>query len=325
MNCRPQTNIGFPAKNAALPGRGRGWARNAVIISALLLTCGMCSTTASAEESLPQPTDTIAITAGVNLRVWKIEAPTPHTVYVVNIDLNRSNIKVDYAIGGADPDGSGAYHTTNLTVLAAAERYGFDLAVNAGTLTHRPESSEAGNGWGSAMSPTMLDGEWLALPKKELSNAVVVHRDGRFSVGQYGTFPEDAWHIFPVHTGQLVDNGKRTHLSKKQIRYSAEPHPRTALGVDETGRQLTLLVVDGRNPDRAVGMTTDSLEEWMMGLGVYDAVNLWGGGNTALVLRSEPNAPLRVFNRPSDRNPQGFVTLRNAQTTLGFRIFGETQ
>jgi exopolysaccharide biosynthesis protein len=79
-------------------------------------------------------------------------------------------------------------------------------------------------------------------------------------------------------------------------------HPRTAVGFDATGRRLLLVTVDGRQPGHSVGMTLQELAALMRGLGAVEALNLDGGGSTALVvpdLRSSTG--VRIVNRPSDK------------------------
>lgn len=78
-------------------------------------------------------------------------------------------------------------------------------------------------------------------------------------------------------------------------------HPRTALGVDASGRRLWLVTVDGRQEPYSAGMTLPELVELMRKLGADDALNLDGGGSTAMVVRE------RVVNRPSDREGERSV------------------
>lgn len=60
-------------------------------------------------------------------------------------------------------------------------------------------------------------------------------------------------------------------------------HPRTAVGVNQAGDRLILLVVDGRRPGYSVGMTLPELADAMMALGAWDAINLDGGGSSSFV------------------------------------------
>ncbi len=296
------------------------WAGRLTLLLALL-----CGIERAYADPLPPPTEETTLAPGVELQIWKLRDPVPRSVYAVHLDLTEAQIRPSFSLGGPDPDGPGEFHATNLTVLATAERMRFDIAVNAGVLVQPPESSNAGDGWGKAYPCTMINGRWLAPPPEESrATVVVMHRDGRFSIGPSLSVPDDAEHVFPTHTGQLVENGVACRLSKGDSSTATSQHPRTAIGIDESGTHITLLIVDGRAPGTATGTTTDTLEDWMVGLGVYDAANLWGGGNTALMLRERSGGPLRIFNEPSDRTPQGFITLRSAQTTLGFSIYGTT-
>lgn len=67
--------------------------------------------------------------------------------------------------------------------------------------------------------------------------------------------------------------------------------PRTAVGLADGW--LYLVVVDGRGIGNSVGMTLEELAHFMKELGVQDALNMDGGGSSALVLKG------RVFNHPS--------------------------
>lgn len=71
-------------------------------------------------------------------------------------------------------------------------------------------------------------------------------------------------------------------------------HPRTAAGLSADGTRLYLAVADGRS-DSSVGMTCGELGRLMAELGAEDALNLDGGGSTAM-WRSD----LGVVNVPSD-------------------------
>lgn len=76
--------------------------------------------------------------------------------------------------------------------------------------------------------------------------------------------------------------------------FAAARHPRTAVGYDSRGKLFWLVVVDGRQAPRSAGMSLPELADLMLALGVDEALNLDGGGSTAMSLRG------RVVNRPSD-------------------------
>ena len=73
-----------------------------------------------------------------------------------------------------------------------------------------------------------------------------------------------------------------------------EKHPRTAVGLSEDRRTLYMMVIDGRT-EISIGVTLKDLADFMKELGAYDAVNLDGGGSTAMWTQAEG-----VLNNPSD-------------------------
>jgi exopolysaccharide biosynthesis protein len=75
--------------------------------------------------------------------------------------------------------------------------------------------------------------------------------------------------------------------------FTHAPHPRTALGLSQDGVQLYLVVVDGRR-EHVPGVTLPELAEFMDELGACTAVNLDGGGSSAMWVGD------RVVNQPSD-------------------------
>jgi signal transduction histidine kinase/CheY-like chemotaxis protein len=87
-------------------------------------------------------------------------------------------------------------------------------------------------------------------------------------------------------------------------------NPRTAVGVSEGGRRVWLVVIDGRRPGWSEGMTTDQLARLLLALGAETALNLDGGGSSALVVRDARGGQPRLVTRPSD--PTGERAVGNA-------------
>ena len=85
-------------------------------------------------------------------------------------------------------------------------------------------------------------------------------------------------------------------------------HPRSAVGV-EPGGAVWLVVVDGRQ-DASRGVTLGELAELMAGLGARDALNLDGGGSSALVVQTA-GGPARL------NLPTGYDVEREVATALG--------
>ena len=75
--------------------------------------------------------------------------------------------------------------------------------------------------------------------------------------------------------------------------FTRAPHPRTAVGLSAVGLQLFLVVADGRR-EGVPGLTLPELATLLDELGACTALNLDGGGSSAMWVRD------RIVNQPSD-------------------------
>jgi N-acetyl-anhydromuramyl-L-alanine amidase AmpD len=80
----------------------------------------------------------------------------------------------------------------------------------------------------------------------------------------------------------LVQKGIKNLENQEKIDHSSSRHPRTLLGQKKDGSFL-LVVVDGRNPNSR-GMTASESADLMLSLGIYNAVNLDGGGSSEMIV-----------------------------------------
>lgn len=97
----------------------------------------------------------------------------------------------------------------------------------------------------------------------------------------------------------VVIDSALTLAARDTVAFAVTRHPRTALGMSRDGRQLWLVTVDGRQPQHSTGMSLLELGELMRSLGAVQAINLDGGGSTAMVIRNR-QGDLVVTNTPSD-------------------------
>ena len=93
----------------------------------------------------------------------------------------------------------------------------------------------------------------------------------------------------------LIENGKIPETFSSNI---SGTHPRTAIGLSEDGETLYLVTVDGRQKS-SIGMTQKELAEFLLEKGVYNALNLDGGGSTTMVARKLGEENIKTINSPS--------------------------
>jgi hypothetical protein len=106
---------------------------------------------------------------------------------------------------------------------------------------------------------------------------------------------DDALHAGPV----LMHEGRIRVTSDEEVFFGStipDIHPRTAAGYRNSG-ELVLLVVDGRQIDSR-GVDLQELAILMRDLGCVEAINLDGGGSSAMVVDG------KLLNRPAGTTSQ---------------------
>jgi hypothetical protein len=105
-------------------------------------------------------------------------------------------------------------------------------------------------------------------------------------------------------TRQLV-TGRENILTNGAVDIRPRPamadqlHPRTAIGVTAAG-DVVIVTVDGRQTPYSTGVDLDELAQIMSSQGAVNAINLDGGGSTAIDVREPGDVEASLQNRPSD-------------------------
>ncbi len=102
--------------------------------------------------------------------------------------------------------------------------------------------------------------------------------------------------------------------------------PRTAVGYSADGKQMYLLIVDGRQTSSR-GLTLYEMGKLMKEFGSHHALNLDGGGSTTMVARTPGKEDAEVVNSPSDGteravpNGIGIFTEKGNGILSGLNVF----
>jgi hypothetical protein len=81
---------------------------------------------------------------------------------------------------------------------------------------------------------------------------------------------------------------------KTSVTFLHARHPRTFVGFDRDSTHFYLCVVDGRQ-ERSIGMNFKEMADFLLSMGVWNALNLDGGGSTTMMIRD------KIVNSPSDK------------------------
>jgi exopolysaccharide biosynthesis protein len=80
-------------------------------------------------------------------------------------------------------------------------------------------------------------------------------------------------------------------------------NPHTALGFDDSGKWLLIVVVDGRQPGYSEGMSLHELAWLFRQHGCTQAINMDGGGSSIMMIQ-KPGSGMETVNRPSGKMPR---------------------
>lgn len=113
------------------------------------------------------------------------------------------------------------------------------------------------------------------------------------------SFDKATDNIFNAITGDryLVTKGKKVTSLE-----SSSKDPRTAIGVNQNGRYLAIVVVDGR--EFSEGATFPELADMLLAHGAYTGVSLDGGGSSTMIVKGVDGKP-RAVNKLLDDNIPG--------------------
>jgi len=236
----------------------------------------------------------------------EIQTNPPQRLFIAGVDLTNPHLHLRVTRGGPDPDGSGEWKTTLMKPTRIADREHFSFVVNGDFFLAKnvqdAEGARAGyrtGQWARTEGPAMTDGQTWSTTI-EPRPCLVIHRNRSIAIESLTNPGANDWEVVgggPI----LLRNGAIFAVANpdRPNRFKAR-NPRTAVGLDASGTRLTLLVVDGRKPGIASGMTLDELAMAMQRLGCRDAINLDGGGSSVMAVRDTATGTMKILNQPTD-------------------------
>jgi len=217
------------------------------------------------------------------------DKPRKLVIHVVEVRLALGNVKAFVT----PPDNPGTDRPLNArTTSEFLEKYDLQIAVNGDGFEpwwvfgpfYYPHLGDPVSPQGFAMSNGIVYSE-----TSDEKAPMLVLGAGRQVEISWTTGA--AKHIITGST-LLVDDGVVVeNLPGKKL------HPRTAVGLNQGGTRLIIVVIDGRQPGYSEGVTLSELAEIMVEQGAYRATDFDGGGSSTLVMADE-NGKAVVLNSP---------------------------
>jgi len=255
-------------------------------------------------------------------------SPRPVTMHIVRVDLTIPGI-----VFRLTPPG-GTRETVRQTTLAYLIAQRAQVAVNGHFFLPFPSAdlnamliglaASDGNVYSGFEAPVQsyaLVTDAPAINIDRSNQAHVVHKDMRFPDGTHVVEPVSLWNAV-AGSAQIVTNGVRTIPA-----YIDGTHPdglltppgpanysndnswynlinaRTAIGLSQDGQTLFLFTVD--RAGGSLGLSVSEVANILIDdYGVYNALNLDGGGSTTLAMEN-PRTQARAIVNVSSDNPAG--------------------
>jgi hypothetical protein len=232
--------------------------------------------------------------------------PYAMVVHIVKVELDTPGISFLVT----PPITSGENDVSARTTSEFLQEFDLQLAINGGffrpfwsnsPLDFYPQSGDPVVPLGKAASR----GDVYSIVERSGEPIVYFSRDNRVSVNS------PVGEIYNALNGnfELLRAGNETVRD-----YEPKIDPRTAIGLDRSGRTLMLLVVDGRQPNYSEGAKMPDLIRMFREHGMVNAVRLDGGGSSTLVMEGEDGNPV-VLNSPINAQIPGYE--RPVATHLG--------
>ena len=232
---------------------------------------------------------------GIAYRLEQSQDPIPNRIHILRVDLAQNKVKPVVALG-PDPDGDGPAEVSLTDPRKLASSPSVLAFVNTNPWDSFPNAQGKKNRNWYAGQPVDIHG--LAGTQGKIRSSmgpshasVWFDVQGRLHLGhQQDDKPQEATAGF-----QLILSQGKLITSPGGAR-----HPRTAIGTDQRGHILWLVVVDGRQRNYSEGMTLHELASLMKKIGCWKATNMDGGGSSIMGLVDQ-DGQMKIINSPSDR------------------------
>lgn len=221
--------------------------------------------------------------------------PRPLKTHFLMINLTSKDLEV-ITMSGDDPDGDGPAESQLTLPAIMFSRFDAVAAINANAFDSVSEDKISGPFWYEGQ-PVDIHGMVVSHGKKispgeTERTSFWLDKDRKPHIGE----PVDVDLV-----SEAVSDWFTPLIIKSKIIPDAsdsETHPRTALGFDDSGKWLLMVVVDGRQPGYSEGVTLNELAKIMKGRGCTQSINLDGGGSSIMLIR-DADKKVKTLNSPS--------------------------
>jgi exopolysaccharide biosynthesis protein len=252
-------------------------------------------------KPVPETPDWTAVFEGVQTAHAVSEIPRRQQVFAVKIDTTAEGISFFSTPRTGKDDKSGEQETVRQRTNEFLKEHHLQVAINANFFTVPKGEKYSLPGVADLLGLAISEGNIVSLPVPDkdfsFSATFLVSKNGQVSLEDCSGREADfsgietavAGNIFILREGKVIPQTNR------------DIHPRTLCGISQDSRYVVWVVIDGRRKGYSEGAAYEDSAQWLRYFGVWDGLNLDGGGSTTLVVQGKDNEPM-VLNQPSDNS-----------------------
>ena len=234
---------------------------------------------------------------GLEYKVIDIKEPRTNRAHVLRVDLNNPKIKPSIIVA-RDPDGNGPAEAELTDPFKLAGNSNVLAFINTNPWDSFPNKEGKRNRNWFKGQPVDIDGLAISGGKirsntQSRESSIWLNNEGKFILGRK---PEREKTKEAMNGFQLITKEGEVIVSPDN-----SIHPRTAIGTNENGSVMWLVIVDGRQKGYSEGMNLHELASLMIKLGCWNSTNMDGGGSSVMGMTGT-NGKIRLMNSPSDRS-----------------------
>ena len=234
---------------------------------------------------------------GLKYKVIDIKEPRINRAHVLRVDLNNPKIKPSIIVA-RDPDGNGPAEAELTDPFKLAGNSNVLAFINTNPWDSFPNKEGKRNRNWFEGQPVAIDGLAISGGKirsntQPRESSIWLNNEGKFILGRK---PEREKTKEAMNGFQLITKEGEIIVSPDN-----SIHPRTAIGTNENGSVMWLVIVDGRQKGYSEGMNLHELASLMIKLGCWNSTNMDGGGSSVMGMTGN-NGKMRLMNSPSDRS-----------------------
>ncbi len=245
------------------------------------------------------------------IKIERFTRDGPMVGVLATINLSHPQVKIKIALAdNRDPDGDGPCVGQLDVPSNVARKEDFAVTLNASffgaPIVKDVDGQKVRYFVGNCTTPSgwhFSEGKVLGKPANEkLRATLLIMEDGSVSLrADVRELPAKIRYAVSGNAMVLVD-GNNIDTDKDGTR-----HPRSVVGLSQDAKTMYLVAIDGRQPGFSRGANMFELGEYLKSIGAYMAINLDGGGSTAMIIKDSRTGAYGVANQPSEVSTDGYV------------------